>query len=183
MPFQRIFASLLLLSLGSFAQFHPSNLRKPEPPVGTVREYVRQDYEGARLSADSWAAHIKDLTTWKTDPDWQNIKIISRYEVVSVKEGLRSATIGVRYEVLGQFESGVGYLAEPGSEDADFRLKEIDNAWKIEDLDPLTGPHVSRARVVQWLQASLVKEKDPARRVAIESALKQLQPVNQPAKN
>ncbi len=182
MRFQRICSFVLFVSACAIAQFHPSNLRKPEPPVGTVREYVRQDYDGARLSPESWS-RIKELVTWKDNPDWQNVKIISRYEVLSVKEGLRSATVNVRYDVLGKFESGIGFMAEPASEEAEFRLREIDNTWKIDDLDPQTGPHVSKARVVQWLQGLLPKEKDAAHRVAIESALKQLQSARQPAKN
>ncbi len=173
----RIVISLALFStLLAMAQFHPSNLRRtPNQANNVVRDYLRLDWNGGRLKPESWE-RMKPLTTWKENPDFQVFTIVSQYDVVTAHEGLRSAVVTVKYSVLGRFQLGVGYTPDPGSETVDFRVRDSEDGWRIEEQNPAINPHVSRALAVQWLQAALNSEKSPANKVAIEKALQTLSP-------
>lgn len=166
---------LALLSTVALAQFR-GVIRHSNEPNNIVRDYLRQDLGGARLKAESWA-HMKALTTWKENPDWQAFTIVSHYDVVSAaNEGMRSTVVTVKYGVLGRFQLGIGYTPDPGPETVEFRVRELEDGWRIDEQVPTINPHVSRARALQWLQAALVAEKDPANKIAIEKALQTLQP-------
>jgi hypothetical protein len=138
-----------------------------------VTSYCRMDYQGFRLTPDTWEK-MKALTTWKHNPDWQGFTIVSQYDIASANEGLRSASVDIRYSVLGRFDPGIGYAADPHSETVNFRLQKADDQWKIEDQDPSIDPHLSKPKAIAWLKSALDKEKDPANRIAIQKALKAL---------
>ncbi len=159
-------AQMTSLPIGTHA-----NQREPSRIV--VNDYCRMDYQGMRLEKDSWE-RIKSLTTWKTNPDWQGFTVITKYEVQPGDEGLRSASVNVRYAVLGHFDVGMGYVSEPRKEEVSFLLKEVESSWRINAQDPPINPHVSKQRAITWLKASLVKEKDAGNKAAIEKALKDL---------
>ena len=163
---------LFLTCIPAFGQFR-GGLHRDDQARAIVRSYCRMDYEGLRLLKDSWL-RMKALTTWKENPDWQGFTVVSQYEVVNSDEGLRAATVRVKYGVLGRVQTGLGYTAEPGSEEVSFHLKDVDSAWKIEDLDPSINPHVSKPRAIAWLKTALVAEKDAANRIALQKALKDL---------
>lgn len=167
--------SLVLLSLictSALGQFRAA-LHRDEQARGMVSSYCRMDYEGFRLLKESWP-RMKALTTWKDNPEWQGFTVVSQYELSAVSVGLRASSVSVQYAVLGRFEPGVGYTAEPGSEEVSFRLKEVDSAWKIEDLDPTINPHVSKPRAIAWLKTALEAEKDAVNRLSLQKALKDL---------
>jgi hypothetical protein len=148
-------------------------MHRDEQARAIVSSYCRMDYEGFRLLKDSWP-RMKVLTTWKDNPDWQGFTVVSQYELLDASEGIRASTVSVKYAVLGRFELGLGYTAEPGSEEVSFRLKDVDSAWKIEDLEPTINPHVSKPRAIAWLKTALAAEKDAANRIALQKALKDL---------
>ena len=163
---------LFLTCIPAFGQFR-GGLHRDDQARAIVRSYCRMDYEGFRLLKDSWP-RMKALTTWKENPDWQGFTVVSQYELSVADVGLRAVTVRVQYTVLGRFEVGLGYTAEPGSEDVSFRLKEVESVWKIEDLDPTINPHVSKPRAIAWLKTALAAEKDAASKIALEKALKSL---------
>ena len=163
---------LFLTCIPAFGQFR-GGLHRDDQARAIVRSYCRIDYEGFRLLKDSWP-RMKALTTWKENPDWQGFTVVSQYELSVADVGLRAVTVRVQYTVLGRFEVGLGYTAEPGSEDVSFRLKEVESVWKIEDLDPTINPHVSKPRAIAWLKTALAAEKDAASKIALEKALKSL---------
>lgn len=163
---------LFLTCIPAFGQFR-APFHRDQQARAIVSSYCRMDYEGFRLLKDSWP-RIKALTTWKNNPDWQGFTVVSQYEVVDSNEGLRAATVRVQYAVMGRFQAGLGYTAEPGSEEVSFRLKDVDSAWKIEDLDPTINPHVSKPRAIAWLKTALAAEKDAANRIALQKALQDL---------
>jgi hypothetical protein len=148
-------------------------MHRDEQARAIVSSYCRMDYEGFRLLKDSWP-RMKVLTTWKDNPDWQGFTVVSQYELLDASEGIRASTVSVKYAVLGRFELGLGYTAEPGSEEVSFRLRDVDSAWKIEDLEPTINPHVSKPRAIAWLKTALAAEKDAANRIALQKALKDL---------
>ena len=163
---------LFLTCIPAIGQFR-GLVHHDEQARAIVNSYCRMDYGGFRLLKDSWP-RMKALTTWKENPDWQGFTVVSQYDVVDSNEGLRAATVRVQYAVLGRFQAGLGYAAEPGSEEVTFRLKDVDSAWKIEDLDPTINPHVSKPRAIAWLKTALAAEKDAANRIALQKALKDL---------
>jgi len=168
-----VLTSILLTSSVCLAQIPIRGLPHRNTSRTVVGSYCRLDYEGARLSKESWP-RLKPLTTWKDNPDWQGFTIVSQYDVLASDESLRGATVRVRYSVLGRFESGLGYTAERGNEVVSFRLKDVDGDWKIEDLDLAINPHISKASAVTWLKITLAAEKDAANRIALQNALKTL---------
>ncbi|MFI5113100.1 MAG: hypothetical protein ACHP9S_09760 [Terriglobales bacterium] len=163
---------LFLTSIPAFGQFRAA-MHRDEQARAIVSSYCRMDYEGFRLLKDSWP-RMKVLTTWKDNPDWQGFTVVSQYELLDASEGIRASTVSVKYAVLGRFELGLGYTAEPGSEEVSFRLRDVDSAWKIEDLEPTINPHVSKPRAIAWLKTALAAEKDAANRIALQKALKDL---------
>jgi hypothetical protein len=174
MPRRGLFIAFLVLLAGAsvFAQYRVGP-RRSEQSRSVVGNYCRMDYEGLRLTKESWP-RMKLLTTWKENPYWQGFTIVSQYDLLSANDGLRSATVEVQYSILGHFEPGIGFVADPRRELVIFRLKDVDSAWKIDQLDPPINPHVSRPRAIAWLKSALAAEKDRANRLAIEKALKDL---------
>jgi hypothetical protein len=167
---------LVLFAFPSFAQLRPSGLPKTEQVQNTVREFCRQDFLGARLSGDGWN-RVKRLTTWKDNPAWRTFHVISRYDQTSVSTGFHSARVGVKYIVLGRFELGAGYSSLNESENAEFKLRETEEEWRIDDTDPeLLEPQISRQTALQWLQEKQKTVTDAGEKASIETALKALQP-------
>ena len=155
--------------------------RKVIEAKSVVRSFLEQDYRGGRLSPEP-LKKLLTLTTWKTDPEWQAITVISHYDITSGKtEGLHRANIGVTYYVTGRYLLGVGYTAETEQQDAVFLVGENEDTWKLEEMDPPLSPHVSRAALVQWLKNNLPKEQDAMRKAAIQNAIKQLDTPAPPA--
>ena len=169
----RLQLTILLTCACSLAQFPVRGAASREPSRTVVNTYCRMDYEGSRLLKESWP-RMKPLTTWKENPDWKGFTVVSQYDILDASEGLRAATVSVKYAVLGRFELGLGYTAEPGREEVSFRLKDVDGAWKIDDLDPAINPHVSKARAIAWLKSALAAEKDAGNKIALETALHSL---------
>ena len=172
---RRFLVVFLLCSSALLAQLR-NPFPKAEEAAGVVREFCRLDYVGSRLSADGWK-RMKPLTTWDENPAWHTFRVVSRYDQISQEgSGLHSARIEVRYLPLGTFELGIGFTPSKDPEDVTFRMKEIDDAWHVDETDPeILRPHISRAAAVQWLEAKRKTVTDPAEKISVETALKQLQ--------
>jgi hypothetical protein len=166
---------ILLTCTCSFAQIPIRGIpHRSDTSRNIVNNYCRMDYAGLRLAKESWP-RMKPLTTWKENPDWHGFTVISQYDILYADEGIRSATVSVQYAVLGRFQIGLGYLAEPGTEEVSYRLKDVDSTWKIEDQDPAINPHVSKERAIAWLKSSLAAEKDSTNKIILDKALARLQ--------
>ena len=173
--------AILLFATPLFAQFR-TNVVEKVPAGIKVREFIRQDYLGGRLSAAGWA-RMKPLTTWSENPDWKDFRVIARYELMGAAESVRNAKAVVHYQVLGRFVDGIGFEPIGSSEDIEFRLKQIDGEWKIDSTDDdRFEPRVSRQSALQWLQAQLPKAKSPAEKLSIEQALKEIQKPQPPVR-
>lgn len=171
-----VLVSFVLIASASFAQFRSSGLPKNEQVQNVVREFCRQDFMGARLSDAGWN-RVKQLVTWKDNSAWRSFHVVARYDQTDVSTGLRGGRVDVKYMVLGRFELGAGYTAAPETETAEFRLKDIDGDWRIDDTDPdLLEPHISKQAAIQWLQEKQKSVTDRGEKVSIETALKTLAP-------
>ncbi len=168
------FALMFVVAVFASAQSLPLGLRSTrEPSRAVVGKYCRMDYQGFRLTKDTWP-RLKAVTTWKDNPDWQGFTVISQYELLEVDEGLRAAAVSVRYNVVGRFEIGLGYVPDRASEQVNFVLKEEEGDWKIDKQDPPINPHVSKIQAIAWLKSTLATEKDSANRITIAKAIQDL---------
>ena len=51
-----------------------------------VSKYCRLDYEGARLDGQDWPK-VEPLVSWRTNPEYAEINVISRYTVLHDTRG------------------------------------------------------------------------------------------------
>ncbi len=166
-----VIAFCLLISLPSLPQGFPLGRHSTPEARPVVQRYCRHDYDGARFSKEGWT-RLRDLTTWKDNPDWQSFTVVSQYEVSPADQGLRNARVAVQYTVLGEFVSGVGYVADRKTQVVEFRLKTSDEDWRIDSVEPPLNPHVSKARALAWLNGALATEKDAGKKAALQQAIK-----------
>ena len=168
--------AFLFCTCAALGQLRSSGLPKNEQVQNTVREFCRQDFLGARLSPEGWN-RIKLLTTWKDSPAWRSFHVVVRYDQTTLTAGLRSARVAVKYMTLGRFELGAGYEADSQTQEVEFRLKETEGEWRIDDTDPESlEPQISKQAAIQWLQARQKTATDAGEKVSIETALKALAP-------
>jgi len=169
--------SVLLVPVLFSAQQTPDFLSHKLPPArNLVRNYLELDYRGARLVPEQ-AKKLLALTTWKSDPEWQVLTLVSQYEISDAHfSGFKHVIVTVNYTVVGRYEPGVGFTRDTEPQTAEFTLSEDDSGWKILESDPPVAPHVSKASLVQWLKTALPKEQDPMRKSVMQSTLNQLAP-------
>jgi hypothetical protein len=138
-----------------------------------VGSYCRLDFEGSRLSDDTWTK-IKPLVRFKQNADFNVVEIVSRYQIAP-PEGQTSNFVTVNYIVLGRYEIGFGYTAAPTNYDATFRVQEKDDQLEITSVDPNT-PRVSKPAAIQWLKSQLAKSTNSIEKSQIEKSLALLDP-------
>jgi len=179
-------ALVLLACPMLYAQFdYPLGQRDQLDKSVEVRElvakYCRADYEGARLNAQDWPK-LEPLVWWKSNPDFTEIKIISRYTVESEpSQNHGKFNVSVQYRLLGSFDLATGFIREPANavQQVDYTVSAVNSDWRIADADnPM--PHPSRAAAVKWLNAKISTMTDPATKKIYEDALRQLQPPSPP---
>ncbi|MGB7554255.1 MAG: hypothetical protein WBM04_07765 [Candidatus Korobacteraceae bacterium] len=186
--FPRLALSIIfLLAVGCAAQDIPFNVGHAEQDTraeqvrALVSQYCRLDYSGARLDQQGWTK-LESLVWWKTNPDYQQIDVISRYTVETapvLTNGRYSVT--VHYRRLGRYEPGIGYsriMASP-TEDVEYTVTAVKDEWRIDDAEP-NFPHPSQAAMVKWLTAQISSTQDASAKSIYEEALRQLQAPSAP---
>jgi hypothetical protein len=95
--------------------------------------------------------------------DYREWEVVDRMEVV----------IPVTFHVIGlvYFETA-GFVSEPGTEEVRFRVKAINNRWRI--VDPMLPPHVSQKRMVNFAREAWLKETDSAKREKLATLQEEL---------
>ncbi len=136
-----------------------------------LASYCRLDFEGARLDPEGWA-RIKPYTSLRTNPDYQQVLIVSRYDVVPHPD--QPSTVTVNYRVLAIFDLNEGYSTLNMNSAAEFRTQEQNDELLIVGMSsPL--PRVSPQAAVNWMKARLADSQLPdSERIYMENALKQL---------
>src|SRR5271169_1006189 len=115
-----------------------------------VSKYCRLDYEGARLDGQGWPK-VQPLVSWRTNPEYTEISVISRYMVDSEPaENHGKYTVTVHYRLLGSYNLDTGYVREaPNSVQAvDYIVTATNGEWRISDSDN-SLPHPSRATMLK----------------------------------
>jgi hypothetical protein len=138
-----------------------------------VGSYCRLDFEGSRLSDDTWTK-LKPLVRFKQNADFSVVEVVSRYQVAP-PEGQSSQSVTVSYVVLGRYEIGFGYTPGPDTRDVVFRVEEKDDQLEITNLEP-NIPRVSKRVAVQWLRTQLAKSTNSIEKSQIEKSLTALDP-------
>jgi hypothetical protein len=132
----------------------------PLTPKGVIEAFCKADYNGAGLSTKGWPK-IKKYTTWVDAPGWDNVVVISSYEVTSAKENLKTADLIVRYEVIGNLESGEkisNLIRNRHTEKINYKLVKLKGQWKIEN--PQEPPHISINMAIGLMENQIKKETD-----------------------
>ena len=114
--------SLVFLATICVAQNNPSD---------TVRQYCQKDFEGVRLSSETWD-QVASLVTWEVEQGWDVVTGISGYKIISEEISKNKATVRV------EFINEAGTMREHIS----INLREEDGSWKI--APPGYRPHVSQ---------------------------------------
>lgn len=146
-------------------------------PAEVVKRYLGLDKKGARLESMSIDA-VLPYTTWKEEPLWgravvtQDFVVAEDYREWEVVDRME-VVIPVTFHVIGlvYFETA-GFVSEPGTEEVRFRVKAINNRWRI--VDPMLPPHVSQKRMVNFAREAWLKETDSAKREKLATLQEEL---------
>ncbi len=181
--FHRLLVPIILVcTLGSLvqAQFSlPLNHVDPDTRSEQMRElvskYCRLDYDGARLDPQGWSK-LQPLLWARTNPDYTQIDVISRYTVETAPTLTRGKyNVTVHYRLVGRFEPGIGYSRDVASDESvEYTITNANDEWRIEDADP-NFPHPSRAAMLKWLNDKISTTQDPAAKKIYADALQELQ--------
>ena len=141
-----------------------------------VSKYCRLDYEGARLDGESWPK-VEPLVSWKTNPEYSQINVISRYTVGPEPGSSHGKyTVTVHYQLLGSYDLAIGYerVAAGSVQDVEYKVTGTNGEWRISGSDN-NLPHTSRAAMLKWLNEKLSASQDEPAKTRYQEALRQLQ--------
>lgn len=178
----RAVAVLVLVASGA-AQFKVTPGERDAQNAEYLRKvgsYCRLDFDGGRLFSERWA-RVQPLTTWRENPDFPGFSVVARYQIlpqVKTERG-RRPVVFVQYEVSGRYDLREGYLPDPGHVIAQFEIDDSGYAVKINDIDP-QRPFVGHARFLEWIEAKLDNEKDPAIKAMLEASIRRFQEQTKP---
>ncbi len=141
-----------------------------------VSKYCRADYEGARLDDQGWTK-VEPLVSWRTNPEYSEINVISRYTVdPELAESHGKYTVTVHYRLLGSYNLVTGYIPERPNTPQDVEYTVTDNKGDLRISDSENSlPHPSRAAMLKWLNAKLSATQDEQAKKRYQEAVRQLQ--------
>ncbi len=139
-----------------------------------VSKYCRLDYEGDRLDEKGWAK-IQPLVVWKSNPEYAEINVISRYTVDTDPPSNKGKfAVTVHYRLLGSYNLVTGYVPEPANQTVEYTVTDTNGDLQITDSEN-NLPHPSRATMLKWLNDKLSATQDEKAKSRYQEALKQLQ--------
>ncbi len=142
-----------------------------------VGDYCRADFEGGRLTPNGWNG-MGPLTTMRTNPDFNYIVIVSRYQMDAPARP--TDNVDVSYLVIGRYENGIGFSRSSRSDVVTFRVVDKDDDLVISDIGS-PAPHVSLRAALAWMKERLAHAKSELEKDQLRDALKNLQPAAPPA--
>jgi hypothetical protein len=139
-----------------------------------VSNYCRLDYDGARLSPEGWA-RLQPLTSWRQNPDYKRFVVVTRYQILPDMRYEHGRYIfDVQYDASGEYDLAGGYF--PGAMSLTVQVEVSELSGDIRVVETSEGrPFVGRPRFLQWLQAKLNTETDPAAKATFQTSLQRLQ--------
>lgn len=173
-------AIVLLAAISSPAQFgvpvgnRDEHAAQPARMRELVSQYCRLDYEGDRLSDSGWTK-MQPLVSWRANPDFPLVNVISRYTVDNDPvENHNKYTVVVHYRLIGRFNIGQGFAKDASTEDVTYTVSQVNGEWRITEADP-NYPHPSRPAILKWLNDKLSTASDVATKTVYQQAITELQ--------
>ena len=135
-------------------------------PAGVVKKYLSLDKNGVRLQPLSYET-VKPYISWEEEPAWGQVVVILKFSVnndVSTWNVISNteAAIPVVFQIVGlmQLETAT-FLSEPREEKIYFRIRAINNRWRI--VAPMLPPHVGRTRLIDFVHIAILEEENEKR--------------------
>lgn len=139
-----------------------------------VANYCRFDYDGARLTPETWT-RLQPLTAWRENPEYRRIAVVSRYQILPDMVYSRGRYVfQVQYDISGEYDLTGGYFPEAMRVSMEIAVGEQSGDTRVLEISE-PRPFVGRARLMQWLQAKLNTETDPASKATLQASLQRLQ--------
>jgi hypothetical protein len=149
-------------------------------PADVVKRYLALDYKGARLDAMS-VETVASYTSWHEEPTWGHVVmtrgfvVAEQYRQWEVIDRLE-VVIPVTFQVMGSvYLETAGFVYGAGTEEVRFRVKAVNNRWRI--VEPMLPPHVGQKRMVNVVREAWVKETDQVNRDRLEALQDELRKV------
>ncbi|MDH4185647.1 MAG: hypothetical protein OEV08_01500 [Nitrospira sp.] len=163
---------ILLAWLSSADNLSAQTASISNSPAELVKRYLTLDYKGARLDALSVEA-VASYTDWSEEPTWGQVIIVKSFVVAEnhrqwdVVDQLE-VVIPVTFHTLGSvYLEAASFHQDVKTEEVRFRLKAVNNRWKI--IEPMIPPHVGQKRMMNVVREAWVKETDQTKRERLES--------------
>ncbi len=126
-------------------------------PEDAVRVFCQRDGHGDRLRSGTWPS-IGELVTWRLEPAWDRVVLISGYRIGGVVRDGDQAEMEITYASVAEV-TPQGISDVSGPDIVKVHLVRRGNAWRL--LDPPPPPHVFE---------NLVDRDDMAASMAPENA-------------
>ncbi|GIW40254.1 MAG: hypothetical protein KatS3mg076_0831 [Candidatus Binatia bacterium] len=107
-------------------------------PERVAADFCEQDGFGARLAPSGWRK-LAPYVGWEVEPAWDEIVVVSGYEVQPARSTDAEATVPVRYSVLARV-GGRGVVEKAEEETLELRLLRLEGEWRI--VGPPHPPHL-----------------------------------------
>jgi hypothetical protein len=139
-----------------------------------VANYCRLDYDGARIVANGWT-RIQAFTSWRDNPDFRRIAIVTRYQILPEVQNERGRSIyTVQYDVSGEYDMLGGYFPGVDHITVQIAVGEFNGEPRVMETSE-ARPFVGRVRLLQWIQTKLDAETDPGAKNTLQLSLQRLQ--------
>lgn len=131
----------------------------PQPglsPEEVVQRFCELDYDGVRLSSDTYA-RIRPLVTWREPTAMDPVYVISGFTVGDASVSGDAAEVAVQYDIIRRmsvpWKPAADDLSEPGA--VTFRLVRKGAGWVIDSprLTPRSSPEALARVIRSWPQA------------------------------
>lgn len=99
-------------NLNNIRRVSPADSIRNQDPLSTVEKFLKLDYEGARLSADSYAS-VDSLVVWDEN-GWDMSVVVGGYKITGIYSSNDSFHVQVDYDVLG-ITGGLNWIAADSS--------------------------------------------------------------------
>jgi len=127
---------------------------QPPSAVGSVNQYCKLDYKGARLQTSTYD-RISNFTDWEEEPGWDSVVVVKDFKTKSSHVAGNGASVSVEYTEYGKL-NGSEFLAKRGTETITFRLRKLNGVWKI--TSPEVPPHVSPGALIAHIEELISAE-------------------------
>jgi hypothetical protein len=143
----------------------------------TVINYCRMDFDGARLSPQSFD-RMRPLLMQAENPKFDSFEVVARYSVPPVADP--SGPVIATYRLAGRWDNRAGWKEGSFSEDVRFDVVQREGAALIANVEPAT-PHVSARAALTYLRQRLASAQTDSERAMIQKGIDAITAIANPA--